>query len=67
MAEQLHTRLRSLSTMPGVSWSGVKDTTTGLWDSVKVCSGVINHDSLSGSLMPAELYLQERIVPIEEG
>ena len=51
MAEQLHTSPRSLCAMPSVGWSGVKHGATGLWSSENVFSGVMNHGSLSGSLM----------------
>jgi len=51
MADQLHTSLTSSCAMPSVGWSGVKHAATGLWSSGNMFFGVMNHASLSGSLM----------------
>ncbi|MCJ8742592.1 hypothetical protein PDJAM_G00083850 [Pangasius djambal] len=44
-------KLKITMLMRSIGWSGVKRTTTGLWGSEKVFSGVMNHASLSSSVM----------------
>ena len=66
MAEQPHTSLRSPCAIPSVGWSGVKLTAIGLRSSGNAFSGVMNHDSPSGSptdesefarrMLPAQLH-----------
>lgn len=51
MAKRLHTSLTSPCEMQSVCWSGVNHSVPGLWSSGNVSFGVINHTSLSGSLI----------------
>lgn len=51
MDEHLHASLALPTTMPSVGCSDVKHTTSRLWSSGNIFSGVTNHTSLFGSMM----------------